>query len=83
MILKGTFSKNTYLYVLACVGTTISKIKYDNEVQLSYIDTNYFIINIKTNDFYQDISKDVEEWFRTSNYEVKRALPRNRDKKSY
>ena len=62
------------MYVLACVGTIISKIKYDNEVQLSYIDTNCFIINIKTNDFYQDISKDIEEWFHTSNDEVKRAL---------
>ena len=51
------------MYVLTCVGTIISKIKYDNEVQLSYIDTNCFIINIKTNDFYQDISKDVEEGF--------------------
>ena len=71
------------MYVLTCVGTIISKIKYDNEVHLSYIDTNCFIINIKTNDFYQDISKDVEEWFRTSNYEVKGALPRNKNKKSY
>ena len=81
MALKGTFSKNTYVHVLTCVGTIISKIKYDDEVQLSYIDTNCFIINIKTNDFYQDISKDVEEWFDTSNYEVKRALPQNKDKK--
>ena len=81
LVLKGTFYKNTYVYVLTCVGTIISKIKYDNEVQLSYIDTNCFIINIKSNDFYQDSSKDVEEWFDTSNYEVKRALPRNKDKK--
>ena len=81
LVLKGTFSKNTYVHVLTCVGTIISKIKYDDEVQLSYIDTNCFIINIKTNNFYQDISKDVEEWFDTSNYEVKRALPQNKDKK--
>ena len=61
LVLKGTFSKNTYVYVRTCVGTIISKIKYDNEVRLSYIDTNCFIINIKTNDFYLDISNDVEE----------------------
>ena len=80
LVLKGTFSKNTYVHVLTCVGTIISKIKYDDEVQLSYIDTNCFIINIKTNNFYQDISKDVEEWFDTSNYEVKRVTSRIMDK---
>ena len=34
-----------------------------------------FIMNIKPNDFYKDISDDVDNRFDTSNYEVKRPLP--------
>ena len=40
-----------------------------------------FIINIKTNDFYEDIASDVENRFDTSNYEVKRPLPMGKNKK--
>ena len=36
---------------------------------------NSFIINIKTN-LYEDIPNDVEKRFDTSNYEVKRPLPK-------
>ena len=38
-------------------------------------------INIKTNDFYKDISNDVENRFDTSNYEVNRPLPTGKNKK--
>ena len=34
-----------------------------------YADTSSFIINIKTEDFFEDISNDVERWFDTSNYD--------------
>ena len=34
-----------------------------------YTDTDSFIINIKTEDFFQDFSNDVEKWFDTSNYD--------------
>ena len=37
------------------------KPKYDNKVKLCYTDTDRFIINIKTNDFYEDITSDVEK----------------------
>ena len=40
-----------------------------------------FIINIKTNDFYEDIANEVENRFDTSNYEVKRPLPTGKNKK--
>ena len=33
------------------------------------MDTDSFIIHIKTEYFYQDIFYDVEEWFDTSNYD--------------
>ena len=45
--------------------------KYNDNVRLCYMDTNSFIMNIKTNDFYKDISDDVNNRFDTSNYEVK------------
>ena len=57
------------------------KPKYGNKVKLCYTDTDTFIINIKTNDFYEDISDDVECKFDTSNYEVKRPLPIGKNKK--
>ena len=57
------------------------KPKYANNVKLCYMDTDSFIMNIKTNDFYKDISNDVENRFDTSNYEVKRPLPTGKNKK--
>ena len=49
------------------------KSKY-NDVRLCYMDTDSFIMIIKTNDFYKDISDDIDNRFDTSNYEVKRPL---------
>ena len=36
---------------------------------MCYTDTDSFIVNIKTEDFFEDISNDVERWFDTSNYD--------------
>ena len=57
------------------------KPKYDNDVKLCYMDTDSFVMNIKTNDFYKDIPNDVEKRFDTSNYEVNRSLPTRKNKK--
>ena len=57
------------------------KPKYGNDVKLCYMDTDSFIMNIQTNDFYKDIASDVENRFDTSNYEVKRPLPTGKNKK--
>ena len=57
------------------------KPKYDNNVKLCYMDTDSFIVNIKTNDFYEDIANDVENRFDTSNYEANRPLPMGKNKK--
>ena len=57
------------------------KPKYANKVKLCYMDTDSFIMNIKTNDFYKDISNDVENRFDTSNYEVNRPLPTGKNEK--
>ena len=57
------------------------KPKYGNNVQLCYMDTDSFIMNIKTEDFYKDIANDIEKRFDTSNYEINRPLPTGNNKK--
>ena len=44
------------------------------------MDTNSFIMNIKTEDFYKDIANDVDKRFDT-NYEVNRPLTTGKNKK--
>ena len=57
------------------------KPKYGNDVKLCYMDTDCFVMNIKTEDFYKDIANDVHKRFDTSNYEVDRPLPTGKNKK--
>ena len=44
------------------------KSKYGDDARLCYMDTDSFIMHIKTEDFYKDIAPDVDRWFDTSNY---------------
>ena len=57
--------------------------KYEDKAKLCYTDTDSFIINIITEDFFSDISDDVEGWFDTSNYDEndRRPLPIGENKK--
>ena len=55
--------------------------KYGNDVKLSYMDTDSFIMNIETEDFNKDIADDAEKRFDTSNYEVNRPLLTGKNKK--
>ena len=59
------------------------KLKYGDRAKLCYMDTDSFIINIITEDFFEDISNDVEVWYDTSNYDEndKRPLPIGKNKK--
>ena len=41
---------------------------YGDKIRLCYTDTDSFIMHIKTDDFYKDISADVGKWFDTSNF---------------
>ena len=41
---------------------------YGGKIRLCYTDTDSFIMHIKTDDFYKDISADVDKWFNTSNF---------------
>ena len=55
--------------------------KYNDNVRLCFMDTNSFVMHIKTNDFCKGIARDVENRFDTSNYEVNRPLPTGKNKK--
>ena len=57
------------------------KLKYNDNVKLCYMDTDSFIMNIKAEDFYKDMTNDAEKRFDTSNYEVNRPLPTGKNKK--
>ena len=57
--------------------------KYGEKAKLCYTDTDSFIINIKTKDFFEDISNDVEKQFDASSYDKndKRPLPIGKNKR--
>ena len=57
------------------------KPKYQDNAILYYMDTDSFIINIKTEDSYNYIADDVEKRFDTSKYECNRPLPKGKNKK--
>ena len=54
------------------------KPKYRDNAKLCYMDTDSFIIHIKTEDLYEYIANDAEKRFDTSNYEVNRPLPKGK-----
>ena len=45
--------------------------KYRDKAKLCYTDTDSFIIYIKTEDCFEDISNDIERGYDTSNYDKK------------
>ena len=59
------------------------KPKYKDKVKLCYMDTDSFVMYVKTEDLYKDIANDVDRWFDTSNYNKKdeRPLPTGINKK--
>ena len=45
------------------------KPKYQDNIKLCYMDTDSFILQIQTDDFFNDINSDVNKCFETSNYD--------------
>ena len=45
------------------------------------MDTDSFIVHIKTKDVYEDTANDVEKRFDTSNYAIEKPLPMGKNKK--
>ena len=56
------------------------KPKYSEKAKLCYMDTDSFIVYIKTN-IYKDTAEDVETRFDTSNDELNRPLPKGKNEK--
>ena len=67
-----------YVFWYDCI-----KPKYGDKARRCYMDTDSFVINIKTEEFYIDIAGDVKRWFDTSNYDEKdeRPFPIGKNKK--
>ena len=57
------------------------KPKYGENAKLCYMDTYSFIVNVKTDDIYKDVAKDIETRFDTSNFEIDRPLPKGKNEK--
>ena len=56
------------------------KPKYSGKAKLCYMDTDSFIIHVKTEYIYKDIEEDVRKIFDTSNYNVDRPLLMGKNK---
>ena len=79
--MKKTRAKMTKALYLGMLILDISKIlmykfwydyikpKYGDRAKLCYTDIDSFIVYIKTEDFFEDISNDAERWFDTSDYD--------------
>ena len=85
---KVKMNKPTYLgiWILDMSKTLIYgfwydyvKPKYKDKAKLCYMNTDSFVINIFKEDFFEDISNDVERWFDISN--MIRPLPMDMNKK--
>ena len=49
--------------------------KFKDKMQLLYMDTDSFVLEIETDDFFEDTKCDLKEWFDTSNYDKNMVLP--------
>ena len=66
-------------------GMVILSQSNEAKEKLCYMDTESFVIQIKTEDFYEDIADDVKKWFHTSNYneDDERPLPIGENQKKW
>ena len=53
----------------------ILKPKYNDKINLLYMDTDSFVLHIETEDFFEDIKNDIHDWFDTSKYLKSLNLP--------
>ena len=51
------------------------KPKYGEKAKLYYMDTDSFLVYIKTDDIYKEIAEGVETNFDTPDYELNRQIP--------
>ena len=53
---------------------------YGANVKLCHMNTESFIVHVKTYDIHKDIAEDVETRFATSNFELDKRLPKGKNK---
>ena len=70
-LIKTVICEFWYFYV---------KPKYGENAKLCYIDTDSFLVHVKTNGIFKDIEGDVETRFDTSNFEIDNLLPKGKNK---
>ena len=58
-----------------------AKPKFGEKAKLCYMDTDSFIVHIKIDDIFRDITEDVGIRFDTSDFELGRAQPKVKNKK--
>ena len=51
------------------------KLKYGENIKRCYINTDSYIVQVKTVNIYKDIAENVETRFDSSNFELGRPLP--------
>ena len=56
---------------------------YGDNIILCHMDTDSFVIYVKTDDFCKDIRNDINKWFDKSNYskDINRPLEKGKNKK--
>ena len=76
------------LSILDISKTIMNEFWYDHitpkrglKAKLCYMDTESFIVYVKTEDIYKDITEDVEKIFDTSDFEIDRPLHKGENKK--
>ena len=57
------------------------KLKYGKNAKFCYMDTDNFIVHVRTDDIYKDIAEDVEPRFEISNFELDKPLSKGTNKK--
>ena len=57
------------------------KPKYGENAKFCNMDTDSFIVHVKTDDIYKDIAEDTEKRFDTCNFEIDRPFPKGKNKK--
>ena len=70
------------LLILDLSKTLMYEFWYDYvKPKYGFMDTDSFIVHVKADGIYKDIPEDVETRFDTSNFELERPLPKEKNKK--
>ena len=59
------------------------KPNYGANAKICYMDTDRLIVHVKTDDIYKDIAEDPETRFDTSNFEIDKPVPKEKNLKKF